>query len=183
MAEITQARITAAEFAQLPETTQPTELLNREVIVSPAPLLNHQKIVANIYSLLIGLIKNGEVYFAPVDVRLDDENVVQPDLLWIAPDSACKPVEGKYFNGAPDLIVEVISPGTIRADKVTKFNLYEKHGVIEYWLVDPEAQTLEVWIRGEDDKYTRQGVYATDALFASTVLGDNDISLEGIFPG
>ena len=185
MAEITQTRTTAAEFAQLPETTQPTELINGEIVVSPSPRALHQKVVFELAKRIEAAAGKGEVLIAPMDVYLDSDNVVQPDVFWVTgEDSLCKLGEDDYWHGAPDLIVEVISPGSTRTDKVTKFELYEKHGVVEYWLADPEAQTLEVWVRTGEDKetYTRQGVYTNSDSFTSVLLASKTLSLKGIFP-
>jgi Uma2 family endonuclease len=142
---VVQTRVPASEFLALPESSLPTELLDGEVIMSPAPELNHQDIVGRLYMLIKTLAPGGKVYFAPVDVYLDESNVVQPDVLWIADGSACVSVEGKYLRGAPELIAEVFSPGTVRRDKKDKFRLYEKLGVREYWMIDPGERLLEVW--------------------------------------
>ena len=72
-------------------------------------------------------------------------NAVQPDVLWNSPASRCVLVDDAYFRGAPDLVVEVLSPSTALRDKQTKFRLYEKYGVREYWIVEPTAQYVEVW--------------------------------------
>jgi Uma2 family endonuclease len=92
---VVQTRMTASEFLALPESNLPAELLNSEIIMSPAPELSHQDIVGRLYMLIKTLAPGGKVYFAPVDVYLDESNVVQPDVLWIADGSACVPVEGK----------------------------------------------------------------------------------------
>ncbi len=82
--------------------------------------------------MLDRLIPDGEVFVAPLDVYLDEVNIVQPDVMWIAADSQCVEVEGRHLRGAPKLGLAVLSPSTVRHDKSTKFRLYEKHGVREY---------------------------------------------------
>src|SRR5687768_6852869 len=102
MAQLTQTRMAASEFLELPETMTPTQLIDGEVIVSPSPEVLHQDTVAAAYDLLKVLIPNGRVRFAPIDVRLDDGNVVQPDVLWMAKGGQCKlSTNKKYLVGAP----------------------------------------------------------------------------------
>jgi Uma2 family endonuclease len=150
------------------------------MIMSPAPNLEHQAIVLNLASLLLQIKPGGKVHVAPVDVWLDDANVVQPDVMWISPNSACVPFEKKYYQGAPDLLAEVLSPGTARTDKSAKFKLYEKHGVREYWMVDPEAQYVEVW-RREENRFALVGVFGPGETFGSAVLGDKTVEVTRLF--
>src|SRR5687768_3772146 len=97
-------QMTAHEYKQLPETTQPTELINGEMIVSPTPKLTHQMISIRLSVLLSQLITTGMVISAPMDVYLDGLNAVQPDVFWVSgPDSLCKRGEDDYLYGAPDL--------------------------------------------------------------------------------
>lgn len=138
--------MTAAEFLDLPESMQKTELIDGEIIVNPMPELFHQELVGHASLLLNQLGKNGKAYVSPVDVYLDDTHVVQPDVLWLAENSDCVSVEGKFLRGAPDLVIEIFSPGSIRHDKITKFKLYEQFGVREYWMIYPSEQYIEVYI-------------------------------------
>jgi Uma2 family endonuclease len=171
-------RMTADEFFQLPETTQPTELIDGELIVSPAPILQHQLLIASFHLLLAGLIPNGLIFLAPTDVYFDKANVPQPDISWVAENSRCV-LAGKRLEGPPDLIIEIFSPGTAKRDKQDKFKLYEKHGVREYWMVDPLQEYLEVWAL-VDERYSLLGVFGADDNFDSPVLG-KVVSLSGVF--
>ncbi|MBN2303804.1 MAG: Uma2 family endonuclease [Anaerolineae bacterium] len=173
-------RITAAEFLALPETMQQTELLEGEIIVTPALIISHQEIVGQVYMLLRQLMIEGKSLLSPLDVWLDEINVVQPDVIWIAPDSPCVEVEGKYWQGPPDLVVKVLSPGTARTDKSTKFRLCERRGVREYWMVDPQAEYIEVW-RRSGEQFELQGVYGPDETFESAVLDNKEIKGRAIF--
>jgi Uma2 family endonuclease len=172
-------KITANEFLELPESNLPHELLDGEEIMSPAPTIGHQETSGLIYQLLLRLIPNGKVLYSPLDVYLDDFNVVQPDLVWIADGGVCKPVEGKYFKGAPDLVVEIFSPGTGRRDRKDKFRLYEKYGVREYWLVDPGEKLLEIW-KLQDNHFVLVDVFGPEDMCQSPLLGDVD--MKSIFP-
>ncbi len=171
-------RMTAKAFFELPETNLPTELIDGQLIVSPAPIPDHQNASIELIILLRGLIPNGKLYHAPIDVYFDEANIVQPDILWVAENSLCF-IGDKRLEGAPDLVVEILSPSTARRDKNKKFLLYEKHGVREYWLVDSQAQYIEVW-RLEDGKFVPKGVFGPDETFVSAVLGDKMIDVGAI---
>jgi Uma2 family endonuclease len=115
--------------------------------------------------------KKGEKAFtSPIEVYLDEHNVFEPDVLYLKPDSKCK-VEDKRLRGAPDLVVEVLSPSTAKYDRQEKYQAYEKHGVDEYWIVDPIHETLEVWTIAEE-QFSRQGAYAKNDSFTSKTLGE-----------
>ena len=172
-------RMTAEQFFQLVESNQPTELIEGEVIVSPSPIVMHQRISRQLVALLLRVIPNGELFFAPMDVYFDAQNVLQPDVIWVAENSQCT-IGEKYLDGPPDLLVEIFSPGTIRQDKITKFKLYERFGVREYWLVDPIEQYIEVY-RLEDEQFLQQGIYEPGNMFESVVLNNHTILVEQIF--
>lgn len=133
-------------LAELPESNLPMELWDGELIMSPTPRPNHQRIVYRLAKLLEEFVterKLGEVFLSPLDVILSQRQVVQPDVFFIS-----KPrlnLVTDRVRCAPDLTVEVISKGRSRRDRVDKKELYEQFGVREYWIVDPEAQTIEVF--------------------------------------
>jgi Uma2 family endonuclease len=178
MADIVKTHMTAAEFLALPETNQPTQLIDGEIIVSPSPVPVHQRVVLKSARVLESLIPDGEVFVSPIDVYLDESNVVQPDILWIAAGGKCV-VGEKYLSGPPDLIVEVLSPSTAREDRTVKFLLYEKFGVREYWMVDP-AKLIEVWVL-DGGRFVRQGIYKIDEMFNSPVLSGKIVVVKTIF--
>ncbi|MBN1429638.1 MAG: Uma2 family endonuclease [Anaerolineae bacterium] len=180
MADAIPARVYAREFLALPESKLPTELLHGEVIMSPAPELRYQELVFALAKLIEELAENGKVRLSPVDVYLDDENVVQPDVLWTTPNSSCRVVDGKYLSGPPELVVEVLSPGTARHDRGKKFTLYEKYGVREYWLADLMSDYVEVFVNGESG-FIRLGLYGSDESFVSPVLGNTSVDLKKAF--
>ena len=180
MADTPRTRMTAAAFLALPETDEFAELLDGETIVAPAPGLDHQRLVLRLAKLIERLSAGGEVFVAPVDVLLDEHNVVQPDVLWLAPDSQCQRVEGRYLKGAPDLVVEVVSPTSEARDRGLKFDLYEQHGVREYWIVELEPQFIEVYTFA-GGRLLRQGLFQPEASFASPILGGQTISAAECF--
>jgi Uma2 family endonuclease len=132
--------------AELPESNLPMELWDGELIMSPTPVPNHQRIVFQFATILrdfVTLKKLGEVFLSPLDVILSQRRVVQPDVFFIA--KARLNLVTDRVRCAPDLAVEVISAGSWKRDRVEKKDLYEQHGVREYWIVDAEAQTIEVF--------------------------------------
>jgi Uma2 family endonuclease len=181
------ARIALEEYEALPETGFPIEWHDGLVIyphwneetMSPAPTLRHQYIVMRIIKLLLGTVPGGDVFTAPTAVRLSQQTV-QPDVFWIADDSACVPQE-THFLGGPDLIVEVLSPGNTENDRMTKYDLYERHGVGEYWIVDPVEAYIEVYTLA-DGRFRRAGAFKAGQVFQSPALG-KAIPAASIFKG
>ena len=185
MAETVRERITIEEFLKLPETNTPTELIHGVLIVSPAPIHVHQRIIGKLFLYLSQVTgkttMGGEVVVSPSDVHLDEENVVQPDVFWVSgSESRCQLGDDGYWHGAPDLVIEVLSPSTARRDRIEKFKLYEAHGVREYWLVDPEAQLVEVF-EAEDDRFQNRRAFGPDDTFESALLGGEHVKLADIF--
>ncbi len=158
----------------------PTELINGEIFVAPAPRDSHQKTVFRAAKYIESIAPEGEIRVSPIDVYLDDINVVQPDVMWNGVDSPCVLVEDAYWRGAPDLVVEVLSPSTALRDKSTKFQLYEQFGVREYWIIDPTGQYIEVYVLTAG-KFARQGVFGGSDSFTSAVLAGKSVAAAAIF--
>jgi Uma2 family endonuclease len=132
--------------AELPETSQPTELWNGEIIMSPAPHPDHQRIVRNFFRKLDRHVEEhelGEVLFSPCDVVLTQKRVVQPDVLFIS--QARRSIIKSHIAGVPDLAMEVISETSWQRDRIHKKSLYEQSGLPEYWIIDPDSETIEVF--------------------------------------
>jgi Uma2 family endonuclease len=128
------------------------------------------------------LVQTGVIFVAPVDIVFDGENVLQPDVFWVAPNSECVPVEDRYFQGAPDLVIEILSPTTARRDRDLKFGLYEKYGAREYWLVDPDARFVEVY-RRQEDRLVRLGFFGQGEKFIAPVLDNASLDVDTLFYG
>ena len=123
------------------------ELLDGELLLNPAPNLKHQSVQVRLGSRLGRFVEEkalGYFFFAPCDVVLSDTDVVQPDLLFVSHARAHLLIGGDNVQGAPDLVVEILSPTTAERDRGYKRALYAKHGVKEYWLVDPAAETVSI---------------------------------------
>ena len=131
--------------AELPESNLPTELWDGELIMSPAPSFLHQEIVVRFHDLLRAWVRQrqlGKTGIAPLDMVLTTRRATQPDVVFISKERLG--IIKERIMGAADLVAEVISPGSRRRDRIDKRDLYEQHGVREYWLIDPEAETVEV---------------------------------------
>jgi Uma2 family endonuclease len=139
-------RWTFAELAaELPESNSPTELWDGELVMSPTPSFFHQQIVDRFHDRLKAWVRRhrlGKTGVAPLDMVLTARRAVQPDVLFVS-DERSEIIRDRIM-GAADLVAEVLSPESRRRDRFDKRDLYEQHGVREYWLIDPEAQTVEV---------------------------------------
>jgi len=182
MVDMIRTRMTAQEFMLLPETNLPAELIDGELIMSLAPEDAHQQTsMKTILALAKILPEGGEFRHAPTDVYFDEINYFQPDIFWVSKDNQrCHLENGKYWRGAPDLIVEIFSPSTERSDRKKKFEIYEQYGVREYWMIDPLAQYIEVWAL-QENKFVRMGVYGPGEGFDSPVLNFKTFTADSIF--
>ncbi len=139
-----------ADYARLPDEPR-CELIYGRLYLSPSPLLLHQVIVAEIWRRLheVATATGGLAALAPLDVHLADHSVVQPDVLYVAPEN--RAILQDWIEGNPDLSVEVLSPGTARRDRGEKLKLYAESGVREYWIVDPAERQIEFFtLRGDE---------------------------------
>ena len=185
MVQPTKIRISASEYFELPEyqANDFIQLIDGEVIIPVAPILKHRAIVGNVFFLLKLVVRkiSGLVFVAPTEVKLDEENIYEPDVLYISLGkiSIAEKDENRII-GAPDLIVEVLSPGTARYDRQQKYKAYEKHGVREYWIVDPVHETIEVWMLNSKTQFERKGSFSLDDSFISITIA-TDVSVKDIF--
>ncbi len=185
MVDSTRIRITANDYYQLPAYAQHDliQLIDGEVIIGMPPVLKHQAIVGEILFLLLTIARRlgGKAYTSPIEVYFDEYNVFEPDVLYIAPDNLdIAQKDEKRIVGAPNLVVEVLSPSTAKFDRQQKYHAYEQHGVNAYWIVDPVHETVEVWTLNESGQFVRQGAYGTDDTFASVAL-DTEVNVKAIF--
>ncbi len=149
-------RYTYEDYLTFPDDGRRHELIDGEHFVTPAPLRRHQRLSMRLAFGLEAWLREhpvGEVYAAPLDVILSDVDVVEPDLLFVSNERA--EILGKWVHGAPDLVVEILSPGTRRVDEVTKRRLYERVGVREYWIVDGEIDVVKIYRRQHDGNFPR----------------------------
>jgi len=138
--------LTYEDLAGFPEDNLRRELMDGELVVTPAPSTRHQDVVLEL-GIRLGLYAKehgGKVYVAPTDVFFSETSVVEPDVLFVRPENISR-VEEPFVRGAPDVVVEVSSPSTRRLELVRKRELYERFGVPEYWYVDLDADRVEVY--------------------------------------
>jgi Uma2 family endonuclease len=138
---------TYEDYLLLPEERR-VELIEGDFFMTPSASEIHQRVSMKLgYKLCQFLQESGEahVYMAPFDVVLSDENVVQPDIVVVSHDRKAIITEAN-ISGPPDMVVEILSPQSAKRDRIIKKKLYAKYGIREYWIVDPGAQTIEVFI-------------------------------------
>jgi Uma2 family endonuclease len=146
------------------------ELIDGELFVTPSPSPMHQDISGNLYTLFRNVVfesGRGRAYYAPLDVRLDENTVVQPDLIIILSDRSPVLTTARV-EGVPSLAVEIISPSTSAYDRVTKRDVYARSSVPEYWLVDPDAKTVTIFSDPQDGRYQTEQT-ASDVAISATI--------------
>ena len=144
--------LTYEDYAALPNDGNRYEILEGELAVTPAPSTKHQTASVNLTVLLTQHIKArdlGKLFHAPVDLILESTSVLQPDLLFVAK-ARQNIITDRAVEGAPDLVIEILSPTTSRSDRVTKAQIYARHKVPAYWIVDPELETVEIYLLNVD---------------------------------
>lgn len=172
---------TFADLAQFDETERYEIYDGRLISIAPAPDFHHQEIAANLYLLLAGFVRPrqlGKLIFAPADIVLAEDNVVQPDLFFIANENLG--IVKKQVHGAPDLVVEILSPSTLRHDRQNKLELYARFGVKEYWIVDPANRSVEI-LTLEDKRFAVHSIAAETGLVESKVLAGLAVDVASVF--
>lgn len=177
-------RLTYDDYVLIPEDGQRHEIIDGEHYVSPAPSLKHQDVLLELAVVLRPFIKAnrlGKLYVAPADVVLSFYDVVQPDLVFISKERL-HILTKKNIQGGPDLAIEVLSDSTRRIDEGVKLATYERFGVSEYWLVDPDRETVAVH-RLEEGRFHKTADLAAGAgdVLATPLLPGLEIRLAEIF--
>jgi Uma2 family endonuclease len=178
----TQGKWIYKDYLSLPDDGQRYEIVNGVLFMAPSPNRWHQKAAGRIFAYLLEYVEDaglGEVYDAPFDVLLAPDVVVQPDVLVVLNANREK-ITDKGIVGAPDLVVEVTSPGTATYDRHTKYVAYASARVPEYWIVDPAGRTVEVLVL-EDDEYRTRGVFQGKAALPSQVVPGFLVRVEQFF--
>ncbi len=177
-------RMTYDDLLALPDDGLRHELIDGEHFVTPSPALRHQIILANLHRLIAPhthATRSGVTLFAPYDIVFTKYDVVEPDLIYFSKARYAEVVTDKNAQGPPTLAVEILSPGTRRRDEVLKRRLYERMKVDEYWIVDPEAETVKVYRLGAG-KYERTELcLESDAALTTVLLPGLSIRLAAVF--
>ena len=159
------------------------ELLDGELIMVPAPNLKHQTVQVKLTTRLALFIERqalGTLLIAPCDVLVSNNDVVQPDLLFVARQREDLLHDGQKVQGAPDLVVEILSPSTANKDRGIKRKLYGRHGVTEYWLVDPVAETVQIY-RLQGEVLLPAHTFGREETLYSPLLTGLELHLDDIF--
>jgi Uma2 family endonuclease len=166
---------------EMPETNQPSELKDGELVMSPAPSPQHQKTVQRFHRILEDWVVAhvlGEVFCAPLDMVLSPHQAAQPDVLFISRERL--DIIRRGIMGPADLVAEVVSLGGRNRDRIEKRDLYEQYGVKEYWIIDPEPQTVEV-LALESNRYQLVGRWRPDETAESRLLAGFSVEVSPLF--
>ncbi|HVJ48890.1 Uma2 family endonuclease [Desulfitobacterium sp.] len=183
----TDKKYTYADYLTWPENER-WEIIDGTAYMQSAPTWQHQSISRELLLQFGEYLRNRpcQVFAAPFDLRLpeseekdeDVTSVLQPDITIVCDSSKLK---GTGYYGTPDLIIEIISPSTGKMDRLYKFNKYEKAGVKEYWIVEPENKLVSVFIQQENQRYGRPDVYSEEDKIKVSIFPDLVIDLKPVF--
>ncbi|HEV2720656.1 MAG TPA: Uma2 family endonuclease [Thermoanaerobaculia bacterium] len=168
-------RWTYDDLAAMPEDNVIREIFDGELFVSPSPFTRHQRIVGRLFLAISNYVEEhpiGEVFVSPLDTVFSIDNVCDPDVLFVSHERSSI-VTKKHLHGSPDFVVEVLSEFNRKNDEVRKLAIYERFDVTEYWIVDPEKNTIRVFRRNG------KALPLVNELAASA----GDVATTPIFPG
>lgn len=178
---VKEKRLNVTYYKLLPEGA-PYQLIEGELIMTPAPNPRHQIISARLFKKLshfVDTTKTGIVLYSPIDIYLDDENVFQPDIVFISKERK-EIIRRDGIYGPPDLVIEILSPSTASYDIREKFRVYERSGVKEYWIVDPDMNSIEIY-SNEKEHFSLITKVEGSGRAGSSLLKGFEIDIEEIF--
>ena len=176
----TQVRLTYEDYVELPDDKR-YEIIDGELYEMTAPTLRHQVLLGNLFIIFKPHVRRqrlGSVYMAPVDVIFAGGDIVQPDLVFVS-EARRHIMQDHAIVGAPDLVIEILSPSTAAHDRNRKTDLYARYGVAEYWMVDTETETIEVR-RLRDGEYGDAEIYDS-GLVSTPLIPGIEVRLEDVF--
>ena len=182
MVETRPTTLTYDDYLKTPDDER-WELLRGELIMVPGPNFAHQKISGRLFSFLNTFVEErrlGDVIYSPFDVVLSSTNVLQPDLLFVS-NRQKSIITASNIQGAPALVIEIISPSSANMDRELKRRIYAEHSVGEYWLVDPDARAISV-MSLQDKDFREVGNYGAGEVLSSPTLEGLALDLTHIFP-
>jgi Uma2 family endonuclease len=174
---------TYADYAALPNDGQRYEVMDGVLLMAPSPNAAHQSVITRLAVFFFQYVESagiGRIFVAPFDVELATNRVVQPDALVLLNRSLGK-LTASHVVGAPDLVVEVASPGTAVYDRLNKFEAYARAGVEEYWLVDPEVRSIEVLVLQNGTYYSKGIFRGENTIFSQVVPAIAIVKVERFF--
>ena len=173
---------TYEDYLKLPVDGKTYQIIGGNLFMVAAPVVYHQAISRNLEFIIWEFVKEhdmGEVFDAPIDIVFSSVNVVQPDIIYISKERLAIKKE-KAVYGAPDLVIEILSPTTMEMDMLFKKALYQRFGVREYWLVDPEEKKVEVFFI-EGGKYKEKGVFFQHDVVQVRMIQGLSVDLNEVF--
>ncbi|HEV8232329.1 MAG TPA: Uma2 family endonuclease [Thermoanaerobaculia bacterium] len=174
-------RFTYQDYARLPDDRR-YEVIDGELVLTPAPTPFHQIVKQRIEQFLLERVNAGglgQVLDAPCDVVLSRFDVLQPDIFFVS-SGRLAIIGEKYISEGPDLVVEVLSPGTRKRDRVLKSKRYAHFGVREMWIANPDKKTIEVFVNTEGG-FRREALYGGDDVLCSPLLPGLEVPLARVF--
>jgi Uma2 family endonuclease len=169
-------------YAALPNDGHHYEIVNGVLLMAPAPTPDHQSIAVRLTYYLFAHVElggRGRVFASPIDVELGPKDVFQPDVLVLL-NAHLDRIAEKRIIGAPDLVVEVASPGTATIDRLTKYEIYARYGIAEYWIVKPVQRTVEVLVL-QNREYRSLGTFQGQQVLSSRILPDLSVRVGQFF--
>jgi Uma2 family endonuclease len=174
--------LTYPELRLMPDDGKRYELIDGEVIVSPSPSEKHQRASGRLYVSWFIHVENkklGRVYYAPFDVVFGEKTALQPDLLFVSK-ARLGIIGPEYIIGAPDLVVEILSPSRPAYDRVTKLEQYALHGVAEYWIIDPMGESVEIYVL-TGKRYELKGTFTGSQVLRTSLLPGWELPVSALF--
>jgi Uma2 family endonuclease len=184
MVTIVDPKLTYEDLRKMPDDGKRYELIDGEVFMTPAPRPRHQRTVGRLYRALTEFVERrglGEILLAPTDVVFSERTAVQPDLLYIS-GSRASIVTELNVQGAPNLVIEVLSPSNAAFDRETKLQVYAREGVGELWYVDPETRRVEVLELGADGRYVLVSSFSDRQTLTSKTFPGLSLPVGSLFP-
>ena len=176
-------RLTVQDYLDIPEEDENRyELIDGELYMAPAPTWEHQESIGNLYSLLRDFVRAnglGRVVASPIDVYLSDEDVFQPDIVFVSVERL-DIIHSSGVHGAPDLVIEMLSPSTEQRDLNVKRDRYAMFDVKEYWLADPIARTIAV-LRLGDGAFEQIGVFVEGMTVETPLMPGLRVDVSAVF--
>jgi Uma2 family endonuclease len=183
--DTSRVKLTYDDFLLFPDDGQRHELIDGEHYVTPSPNMKHQRVSGNLYFLIRACLEQhpvGQVFYAPFDVVFTRFDVVEPDLLYMSNARAQEVLTAANVQGVPELVIEIGSPSTRKRDETIKRRLYEREGVSEYWVVDPDLDVIRVYTRAGEQFGRARELSAEAGDVLTTPLFDGlELTLERVF--
>lgn len=181
---LSSSKFTYEDYLLFPDDGKRHELIDGDHFVTPAPMTKHQRISQNLSGLLYAYVteaRAGQIFCAPTDVVLSEFDIVQPDLLFISADRLSI-ITDNNIQGPPDLVVEILSESSRKTDEIIKRKLYQRHHILEYWIIDPELETVKIY-RLSDQGYGRSVEFSLEnnETLTSSLFSDWTLSLHTLF--